>query len=1164
MSRFIDKVQWKILKNLVLDKYISSIVICSQFPIIALGETVNSFAAPASVPKGDIIPWQPTKNDIEVFLRFFISWMLPDSAQTEIRIDKNVAIVSSSTIPHSTLIQDMNTGLRIQQLCVGNFGLCRESSESTIERISRRDIVMNGKIGSFRYTHVLEAENMVVDSSRDGPSLAMTSSAENLSSDPRPGFGVMRIWFDTWKSNGSWKMISETQGAQKPPGNAVLTLGPVLGVPYLVQSGDKEAFMLPILLEADRKTRITIAAQSAFTSEIGSWNFDLKARRPIVCVIGPLDVESRYNADIVSGIKAERGSSFSISTHLNWAEANIAVINSDPVSDSTPCSELVKDLVKRCKVPFSGITAVVNVNIQPHTMALDELTVEPLLVKGLAKCRHDGKMSGVFRGYLKTILERVRDLFRDLFSRPSYKELLKSSFNLMMQAKNLLIVDKNKISDAAYMINLMVDAVNREYLHQLTWYCHSDNHNKQHNASMALADESDSDREPGDDDDDALTLLTKGNGQNIRRTALDDKEYFRAGTIDGIFSTWLQAKPQPDNAPDKLWKPWISPNGKVSVEMLGDVNLKSLPQVIKSIDAGAIDTGTRILVLTGGAEGDDIAKLQENNDHLGLKFQKRILKWSQNRPDRAIAIVNPSRKYGTQYFSLQLTPKGSITGMYSVDSLLRFTDYERNKMLLDKITEVKRLAAAASNGATGKGKKAKQQKEEEERRLFNFKKAEVDEIFKSVLPDGFVIIECRTSTLESPGKVVDVLTTVQPKILGSTNGREASIYDDKPSYYDYLQLPEWLLKFAPAGDGVFVQDEVIIVMRDDPTLQRVLDVIEGDDIFIHIMQLYEQSRLSELSRPPELREVDMDQPGTIDLFLKDLVARMWEEVVPFEVKPFIISLNDDFVRSFSLSRAMPDHSALASPQLFAKAMQQALRTCCALMLCMKMKDIDRWKYILTIPDGPTTRANRMAAWDQKVAKAIAKGKLRDPIRFDEMALVKEMEAKEAIRSERENEYESDMEDLAKEEKAFQREEEEKIAQEERAQRMEDDKAAEEAELADLEPLEEIDPELDEMMRLRLEAKQVKVKLRHYEFQSAKASFEAIIEIIVSEAIEEYIAEEEKELELSRIALESGNTDAFDARIAQAQQQMGRLAKLRVEARRTIGPKLTYLSSDFLV
>ena len=44
----------------------------------------------------------------------------------------------------------------------------------------------------------------------------------------------------------------------------------------------------------------------------------------------------------------------------------------------------------------------------------------------------------------------------------------------------------------------------------------------------------------------------------------------------------------------------------------------------------------------------------------------------------------------------------------------------------------------------------------------------------------------------------------------------------------------------------------------------------------------------------------------------------------------------------------------------------------------------------------------------------------------------------------------------------------------------------------------------------------------------------------------------------------GNTDASDARIAQAQQQMGRLAKLRVEARRTIGPKLTYLSSDFMV
>ena len=92
--------------------------------------------------------------------------------------------------------------------------------------------------------------------------------------------------------------------------------------------------------------------------------------------------------------------------------------------------------------------------------------------------------------------------------------------------------------------------------------------------------------------------------------------------------------------------------------------------------------------------------------------------------------------------------------------------------------------------------------------------------------------------------------------------------------YTHLQVPRWLLKFAPGNTkGVFLQDEVTLVMRQQPEFRDVLRVIEDDEMFIRISQLYESSRLSELSRPAETREIDMEIPGVVELFLGDLMDR---------------------------------------------------------------------------------------------------------------------------------------------------------------------------------------------------------------------------------------------------------------------------------------------------
>lgn len=55
---------------------------------------------------------------------------------------------------------------------------------------------------------------------------------------------------------------------------------------------------------------------------------------------------------------------------------------------------------------------------------------------------------------------------------------------------------------------------------------------------------------------------------------------------------------------------------------------------------------------------------------------------------------------------------------------------------------------------------------------------------------------------------------------------------------DYVLLPEWLLKFLPSTDAVFVQDDVLLVMRQHPPTKRALDTIEDKTLVPKIMELY--------------------------------------------------------------------------------------------------------------------------------------------------------------------------------------------------------------------------------------------------------------------------------------------------------------------------------------
>ena len=55
---------------------------------------------------------------------------------------------------------------------------------------------------------------------------------------------------------------------------------------------------------------------------------------------------------------------------------------------------------------------------------------------------------------------------------------------------------------------------------------------------------------------------------------------------------------------------------------------------------------------------------------------------------------------------------------------------------------------------------------------------------------------------------------------------------------DYIMLPEWLMKFLPSTDAVFVQDDVLLMMRQHPPTKAALDLLEDKSLIPMIMQLY--------------------------------------------------------------------------------------------------------------------------------------------------------------------------------------------------------------------------------------------------------------------------------------------------------------------------------------
>ena len=366
-------------------------------------------------------------------------------------LSKNIAIVSSHSVPFATQIQDLTTGVKIHQMCVGSVGVNTAATTNASNEIqtkgdnigvteqdSESSVVMKGKLGKLRYAHNFEGlDYWTVNSSRENTN-AISPNTAQLTSPQKACYAVLDFCFDTWKAVGTWKMFQQSESIfPLADNNATLFVGPIVGPPSSYEIEDKIAaekgdlvkktvFDVGIMIEIDRDSTVVFAVRDALYGSTEEFSFDVPGRRPFNCKVGPLDVNSRFNVQIISGVRETLCRPFVIGTESSFSNSNIAFINCKMVANSVPQADFTKDVMRRVKVPFNGITVTVHMNSYPEDIntKLDELKRLDSFKRGMEHCDKVGHLTSNFYKLMGDVMEIIRDKFRRHFSRPSYQELL--------------------------------------------------------------------------------------------------------------------------------------------------------------------------------------------------------------------------------------------------------------------------------------------------------------------------------------------------------------------------------------------------------------------------------------------------------------------------------------------------------------------------------------------------------------------------------------------------------------------------------------------------------------------------------------------------------------------------------------------------------------------
>lgn len=1102
---FFDRKQWNNIKDALVDKFVTQMVICTQYPLVGLGKipTENTFNRDDPTLVSIPFPWEPTETDLFSFFQMLIKWLDP---KRSFGVSRTVIFISTGPVAFHTTIMDMLTGLLIHQICLPDM---TQSGYARDVNSIRETAIMSGRIKQMKYFHRFHGmDNFRVDSSRLGTSRLSGAYDEfdPALNGPRSGFGLLRVWFDSWKAIGDWSLCHSFPGCLQEGFSSVLTLGPVIGMPYRVFSSasrrltsmSQEQVMVPIMIEVDRATEVIIEVVnifscSAFTISSGM----LRPYEPKVMQIGPLDIDSRYNCRFIKGVMYADDHKFVLQTSSHIEDTNVAVINVDLKEGTTHCSDFIFDLVNRCSLPFNGINAVVHTNVDINVNHIREEFVNLPSVwnyfrsldnvqkaKELQAKRKEKKPTDELMIMLSETLKRIREEFRMFFSRPSYRELLKCSFNLFFPKCNIAELNSRRestsyYSEANYMFDLMLERVRQEYFDQLSILPSQNSGGSIYRGTPKIilqtaVDNIEAAEEEEEEVEEVPSTIIEGGGSNtdgevpaasevneqqaeggsradtpatpktpksslfdtsgmpdeyvpLAETVALNKKIAEAKKVVNPFEdkvkdksilhmakarhppvSYVTADTEPTEAVFMQWQNnilepgvcalparWLSLNKRLSIECIPPPNKDNSREVIEEYSVSDLDAGVRIIVLFGSSVEDihspgGLFDPEEKPARLyGLRIQRWTNLWLNQQTDRNVVIVCPSQADGnvSMHLTLDASPLKETERRLSAEML--------GSVYISNQQEI--LNMQKEQQVNNKAKKPKQQGNLSRARLRAIEEAkkaqdardliELTKAFKTFTPDGYIFVECKHATIDnSPAKDAEsqlmskaeqrkaakdgTKTVAGPEfvvegrswvrrissLLGGAE-EEARLVEagdiNRPGFTDFLQLPEWFIKWFPVNAGAFVQDEVPLMLRQDPIARSLIVKLEDKNIYAALLQIYESSRLSEFSRPLEQREVDMSLEGTTELLLREISLHIWKEVLSDDLRGHMSLFHDDFIRCVCLAHAVGSSDvdvAFRSGQAFASVLQRSLILCFQIFVAYKIHVLPQYAYLKGTPE----------------------------------------------------------------------------------------------------------------------------------------------------------------------------------------------------------------------
>lgn len=1010
-ANFMTAEQWWYVRKNLADKSIFQLVFCLSFPLIPLSIDTNRVA-------------DRSEDDVLAFLNYLVKWLSMNENRT-------IVLVCTSSISCVTVIQDIKSGVKIIQCCVGP--IMHQAEAFLIPKDETR-----GKYGHFRYVHrMVGLKHVLLESCAYGNGGRYTGDGVSIGSTGV--FAHLRFWFDTWKANGLFSIIPVHQIQQS---EVSVIVGPVVGAPRVIETSEGDRIMIPVLFEVDGDTTLQMTGLNVFTGQVLAKSHELKKYTPTVILFGPLHIDSRFVFRVVSGVQNVHSLNLVLHTSINWNENNIAVINCSQATGApaslendkcTASSTFLRDLVTRCRIPFSGLTAVVhtNISIDIHTI-LEEARRDTRLEELLQTSRGGSGVSSELRNKLETVFYRIRKEYRNYLSKPSYMNLLRSAHNLFMFAKQV----QSSTDDISRMVYLINARVRQEYFDQLvappesvfaalpktdvklqedlrktpvatftakctefdTVYAEYIYHTNYPLPHMPILDES---------DEDILRIPRK------RRPDLICQDP-SLPPIDAVINQF--AKQHLASPP--LWVPWYAPNDRVVIEDFCDVSVDDIREIHDRILKSDVDYGSRIIIV------QDATYLFQQKSLMGYKLCLWINKWIGMSYDKSISLLCPalngegSRRHDIAYFD-----ESNWLSIYSLAPLYHSNEEVIAQLKLEKFGEKKRRTTKSGGG----GRRATERRKLEEAKKEEAMRVELAKIFETLPPDGYFIFEIRAISSKSDSPVF--ISTSNCRAISSQtltseteNFTLQSALGDKyvASMYDYLDLPSWFQKLCPGQVGHYIQDEVAFLIQQEGKSRAAMHVLEADEEFrANVLDVYKSSNLNELQLAPAMRRIDFSKPGVVLYFLKSIVENIWENHIPAPLKSRMVPLSDDFIFSFCFYPAITEVSALSSPESFLATFSTACTVAVKIFLTTKMRLMKRWQYLLDVPEFIPPIPDYVESEDELEIEKEEKGEEEQESAINDAAVIEEKDTT----------YDSKLRE--------QSEEEAKLSESEKAQREEE-------------------------------------------------------------------------------------------------------------------------------